>query len=329
MYPRSQSTSAPTNSFLSALPDAEYQRLSPHLKKVSLHQRQVLHEAGSPPGSVYFLTSGIASLTLSSEEGKEMELSIVGDEGILGERAIFAGNGLQIIRCAMITNGSGYKMPPDIFHQEFNRGGVLQQLVLTRLESRIIESSQTALCNQMHTLEQRLCRWLLTFADRLHTEEIPVTQELASQMLGTRRAGVTLAAGVLREAGLIEYSRGRMTILDRAGLEDQVCECYEVIKNATQPSGFEGRQDAGSGRGKDRVQMGNQTPTESTIQSASGTLGTSVPEAGLESTSNSVRLGVSQGHLSTVPILGKASFFLDSWRGGIPGLSFGKNFPVA
>ena len=274
MYQRSQSTSARTNSFLGALPDAEYQRLLPHLKKVSLHQGQVLHEAGSPPQSVYFLSDGIASLTLSSEEGKEMELSIVGDEGILGERAIFAGNGLHLIRFAMITNGSGYKMPPDVFHQEFNRGGVLQQLVLSRLESRILEASQTALCNQLHTLDQRLCRWLLTFADRLHTEEIPVTQELASQMLGVRRAGVTVAAALLRDAGLIEYSRGRLTIVDRAGLEAQVCECYEVIKKATQPWGFEGRLDAGSGRHLDTVQTRNQTPHESTIHAASRTFGT-------------------------------------------------------
>ncbi len=263
MYRRSQSTSAPTNAFLAALPDTEYQRLLPHLKKVSLHQGQVLHEAGSPPQSIYFLSDGIASLTLGSEEGKEMELSIVGDEGILGERAIFAGNGLQLIRCAMITNGSGYQMPPDIFHQEFNRGGVLQKLVLSRLESRIIESSQTALCNQLHTLEQRLCRWLLTFADRLHNEEMAITQELASQMLGVRRAGVTVAAAVLRDAGLIEYSRGHIRIVDRAGLEEKVCECYEVIKKATGPSGFEGRKHAGSGRSPDSVQKGNQTQTAS------------------------------------------------------------------
>lgn len=244
MDQRPQNTSAPTNAFLGALPEAEYQRLSPHLKKVSLHQGQVLHEAGSPPQKVYFLTDGIASLTLSSEEGKEMELSIVGDEGILGERAIFAGNGLHLIRCAMITNGRGYEMPPDIFKKEFNRGGVLQQLVLSRLETRIIEASQTALCNQLHPLEQRLCRWLLTFADRLHNEEMAITQELASQMLGVRRAGVTVAAAVLRDAGLIEYSRGQITIVDRAGLEDRVCECYEVIKKATRASGVSVATDA-------------------------------------------------------------------------------------
>ena len=274
MYKSSQSTSAPTNAFLGALPDVEYQRLSPHLKKVSLHQGQVLHEAGSPPQSVYFLTDGIASLTLGSDEGKEMELSIVGDEGILGERAIFAGNGLQLIRCVMITKGRGYQMPPDIFQQEFNRGGVLQQLVLSRLESRIIEASQTALCNQLHTLDQRLSRWLLTFADRLHTEEMAITQELASQMLGLRRAGVTVAAAGLRDAGLIEYSRGRITILDRAGLEEKVCECYEVIKKATHPWGLKGCKDAGSGRRKDSV------------QAASDSLGTSAPDAGLERTSD-------------------------------------------
>ena len=280
MYQSSQNPSAPTNAFLGALPDAEYQRLSPHLKKVYLRQGQVLHEAGSPPQSVYFLTEGIASLTLSSSEGKEMELSIVGDEGILGERAIFASNGLHLIRCAMITKGSGYQMPPDVFHQEFNRGGVLQQLVLNRLESRIIEASQGALCNQVHTLEQRLCRWLLTFADRLHNEEMAITQELASQMLGVRRAGVTLAAALLRDAGLIEYSRGRIRIVDRAGLEDQVCECYEVIKKATQRLGLEGGLDAGSRRRPNSVQTGNQTQTASTMQSAMqsafGNFGTSV-----------------------------------------------------
>ncbi|HEY9298935.1 MAG TPA: Crp/Fnr family transcriptional regulator [Phormidium sp.] len=237
MHGISQSTSAPPNAFLRALPDAEYQRLSRHLKKVFLHQGQVLHEAGSPPQSVYFLTEGIASLTLSSDDGKEMELSIVGDEGILGERAIFGSNGLQSIRCAMITVGSGYKMPPDVFHQEFNRGGVLQQLVLSRLELRIIEASQTALCNQIHPLEQQLCRWLLTFADRLHNEEMAVTQEFASQMLGVRRSGVTVALALLRDSGLIEYSRGRIRIVDRAGLETKVCECYEAIKKATQLSG--------------------------------------------------------------------------------------------
>lgn len=169
---------------------------------MSLNQGQVLHEAGSPPQSVYFLSDGIASLTLSSDEGKEMELSIVGDEGILGERAIFAGNGLQMIRCAMITNGSGYKLPPDVFQQEFNRGGVLQQLVLSRLELRIIEASQTALCNQIHALDQRLCRWLLTFADRLHTEEIPDEQpeRLIHQAFSplNRREDISLLTGLLR-----------------------------------------------------------------------------------------------------------------------------------
>lgn len=226
-----QSTKDSMNLLLAALPEKEYQRLLPHLKKVSLREGQILHESGMPAQDVYFLDKGVASLSVSSEEGKEVGLSIVGDESVVGERAIFK-EGVFIIRCQMLTAGSGHKMSPEVFHEEFDRGEALHDLVLNRIEARITESAQTALCNQMHTLEQRLSRWLLVFADRVHNEELHITQEHMAYLLGVRRAGVTEAAGGLRDMGLIEYWRGSITILNRAGLEDKACECYQIIKEA-------------------------------------------------------------------------------------------------
>ena len=123
-------------------------------------------------------------------------------------------------------------MPPEVFHKEFERGGVLHDLVLGRMEARITETAQTALCNQMHPIEQRLSRWLLTFADRLHSEELPATQELIADMLGMTRSEISRTAGDLREGDLIDYTRGRLTIVNRAGLKGRACECYQVIKLA-------------------------------------------------------------------------------------------------
>ena len=229
MSKRSQRNS--TNSLLAALPEAEYKRLIPHLKRVSISKGQVLHASDEPAESVYFLEEGVASLSVSTDEGKKLQLSIVGNESVVGERAIFK-HGAFIIKCAMLTEGSGHSMPPAVFHKEFERGGVLHDLVLGRLEARITETAQTALCNQMHPVEQRLSRWLLTFADRLHSEELPTTQELIADMLGVTRSEISRTAGELREGDLIDYARGRLTIINRAGLKDKSCECYEVIKQA-------------------------------------------------------------------------------------------------
>jgi CRP-like cAMP-binding protein len=221
----------PTNSVLTALPDAEYLRIAEHLIEISLKQGEVLHESDTPAQYVYFLDEGVASISVSSEEGKELMLSIVGDEGIVGERAIFK-EGYFIIRCEMLTDGSGRRMLPKAFEEEFNRGETLHQLVLNRMEARTTETAQTALCNQMHSVERRLARWLLTLADRLHAEEMHVTHEHMANMVGVRRAGITNAVGVLREEGLIKSERGTVTILDRARMEAQACECYAIIKEA-------------------------------------------------------------------------------------------------
>jgi CRP-like cAMP-binding protein len=226
---RSQPNS--TNSLLAALPKAEYQRLIPHLKRVSVSKGEVLHASDEPADSVYFLEQGVASLSVSTDEGKKLQLSIVGNESVVGERAIFK-NGVFIIKCAMLTEGSGHSIPPAVFHKEFDRGGVLHDLVLGRMEARITETAQTALCNQMHPIEQRLSRWLLTFADRLHSEVLPTTQELIADMLGVTRSEISRTAGELREVGLIDYSRGRLTVINRSGLKERACECYLVIKNA-------------------------------------------------------------------------------------------------
>jgi CRP-like cAMP-binding protein len=224
-------SSRPRNSLLAALPDEEYRRLSAHLEEVTLERGHVLHEPDTPQQHVYFLESGVASLSVSSGEGKELMLSIVGAEGVVGERAIFKA-GTFIIRCEMLTNGHGHRVPPAVFKAEFKRGERLHQLVLNAMEARITETAQTALCNQMHTLEQRLARWLLTLADRLHGDELQVTQEHVAQMVGVRRASVTDVMEVLREAGLIETGRGTVTILDRTRMEAQACECYTIIKEA-------------------------------------------------------------------------------------------------
>lgn len=221
----------PANSLLAALPEEEYRQLAPHLKAVALKRGEVLHEADTPAQYVYFLDEGVASLSLISEEGKELMLSMAGNESVIGERAIYK-EGHFIVRCEMLTDGSGQRMLPRVFDEEFNRKGMLHQLVLNRIEARMTETAQTALCNQMHAIEKRLARWLLTLSDRLHSEELHVTQEHISDMVGVRRAGITEAAGVLREAGLIEYERGVVRILDRAKLEAQACECYAVIREA-------------------------------------------------------------------------------------------------
>lgn len=226
-----RSEPASTNSLLAALPKAEYRRLIPHLERVSIPKGDVLHASDEPAEYVYFLEEGVASLSVSTDEGKKLQLSIVGNESVVGERAIFK-HGVFIIKCAMLTEGSGHKIPPVVFHKEFERAGVLHDLVLGRMEARITETAQTALCNQMHPIEQRLSRWLLTFADRLHSEELPTTQALIADMLGVTRSEISRTAGVLREGDLIDYTRGRLTIINRVGLKDRACECYQVIKHA-------------------------------------------------------------------------------------------------
>ena len=221
------------NQLLAVLREEEIQRLVPHLKKVDLHQGFVLHESDTPPDSVYFLEEGVAALSVPSPEGIELNLSIVGNESTIGERAIFR-EGSFITRCQMLTNGSGHKLLPDLFKDEFKRGGTLHDFVIGRLETRLTETSQTALCSHMHSIEERLSRWLLNLADRLGSDELQLTQDYIANMLGVHRPGVTIAAIALQDAGLIHYTRGRISIVNRLGLEELTCECYEIIKKGVE-----------------------------------------------------------------------------------------------
>jgi CRP-like cAMP-binding protein len=221
------------NAILSALPEVELRGPTPHLKKVRLKAGEILHEHGERARGVYFPENGIASETLCGREGRSIELAVVGNEGLMGERAVFGQWGLAEVHCEMFTDSDALMMHPDPFREVFRRGGAFQDLVLSRLEARMIEIAQVALCVQYHSVEQRLSRWLLTLAYRSHSNRFRVTHGHISNMLGVRRSTVSELASGLREAGIVDYSRGNITLLDLAELESGTCECYEVIKNAT------------------------------------------------------------------------------------------------
>lgn len=219
------------NLLLAALPDEDYQRLLPHLKPASLQRGEILHQSDSPTNSVYFLDRGVAALSVSNSQGVNIALSIVGIESTVGEGTIFKNN-FFIIRCEMLSDGSGHKMSAKVFEEEFRRGGALHEAILNRLEARITETSQTALCNQTHSALERLSRWLLTFADRSHYEEIFLTQEAIANLLGVNRSTISIASKRLLDKKIIDYKRGCITIIDRAALEKEACECYKTIKQA-------------------------------------------------------------------------------------------------
>jgi CRP-like cAMP-binding protein len=219
----------PKNLILAALPEADYKRLMGLLERTELKAGDILHRSDSPPASVYFLEEGVASLSVSNSAGLALELSIVGNEGTVGERAIFEYD-YFVIQCTMITDGCGYKMSPAAFKKEFYRTETLHDIIINNLEARITETSLTALCNQTHLLEKRLSRWLLTLADRSSHETIVLTHEAISNVLAVSRTSLSQAAEKLQDKGMIRYSRGVITIIDRAQLEKETCECYAAIK---------------------------------------------------------------------------------------------------
>ena len=217
------------NHLLAALPKAEFERLAPHLEPVEMLLGDVLYESGGLLQHVYFPTSAIVSLHYVMENGSSSEIAGVGNEGVLGI-SLFMGGNTTPSRAVVQTGGQGYRLKAQLLAQEFNRGGLMQQLLLRYTQALITQMSQTAACNRHHSLVQQLCRWLLLTLDRMPTNELIMTQELVANMLGVRREGVTEAAGKLQQAGVIRYRRGHITVLQRSGLESQVCECYEVVK---------------------------------------------------------------------------------------------------
>ena len=217
------------NHLLAALLDAEFERLSPHLEPVPLLLGDVLCEPGGKLDYVYFPTTAILSLLYLLENGGSSEIAGVGNEGMLGI-ALFMGGGTTPSRAVVQTGGFAYRLPVRILVEEFKRAGPVMALLLRYTQALLTQMSQTAVCNRHHTVEQQLCRWLLLTLDRLGRNELTMTQELISNMLGVRREGVTEAAGKLQGYGYIAYRRGHITVLDRAGLEQSVCECYGAVK---------------------------------------------------------------------------------------------------
>lgn len=217
------------NHLLAALLDAEFARLAPHLELVPMLLGDVLHESGGKLFYVYFPTTSIISVHYVLENGNSSEIAGVGNEGVLGI-SLFMGGNTTPSRAIVQTGGHGYRLKASLLLEEFNRGGPTQRLLLRYTQALITQMSQTAVCNRHHTVEQQLCRWLLLTLDRMSGNELTMTQELIANMLGVRREGVTEAAGKLQNYGYIRYRRGHITVVNRAGLEDDVCECYDVVK---------------------------------------------------------------------------------------------------
>ena len=227
------SVSAPhlprNNRLLAALPAADYERLLPNLEHVSLELGKVIYESGCQQNYVYFPTSGIVSLLFVMENGSSAEIAVVGNEGLVGI-SLFMGGESTPSRAIVQSAGQGYGLKAVALKTEFVRGGEMQHLLLRYTQALITQMTQTAACNRHHSVEQQLCRWLLLSLDRLPSNELIMTQDLIANMLGVRREGVTEAARHLQAAGMIDYSRGKITVLDRQQLEARVCECYAVVK---------------------------------------------------------------------------------------------------
>ena len=217
------------NHLLAALPAAEFDSLLPHLELVPMPLSEALYESGGRLNHVYFPTTSIVSLLYVMEDGASAEIAVVGNEGVLGI-ALFMGGETTPSRAVVQSAGFGYRLKASVLKFEFNRGGAVMHLLLRYTQALITQMAQTAVCNRHHSVEQQLCRWLLLSLDRLPGNELSMTQELIANMLGVRREGVTEAAGNLQRAGLIRYTRGRITVLDRPNLEKSVCECYAVVK---------------------------------------------------------------------------------------------------
>jgi CRP-like cAMP-binding protein len=222
------------NHLLAALPPEVFERLAPHLELIKMPVGKVLYDTGGQLQHAYFPTTAIVSLHYVLESGASAEIAGVGNEGVVGI-SLFMGGKTTTSLATVQTGGSGYRLKARFLMEEFNRSGgrragVMQNLLLRYTQALMTQMSQTAVCNRHHSVEQQLCRWLLSAIDRLPSNELTITQELIASMLGVRREGITVAAGNLQSAGLISYRRGHITVLDRSGLESLGCECYNVVK---------------------------------------------------------------------------------------------------
>jgi len=220
------------NHLLAALSVEVRQRLFAHLELVPLPLGKVLYESGDTMRHVYFPTDSIISLIYVMESGASAEISVVGNEGLVGI-ALFMGGESTPSRAVVQSGGHAFRLKGPLLKTEFDRHGELLVLMLRYTQALITQMAQTAVCNRHHSIDQQLCRWLLLSLDRLPSNQLTMTQELIANMLGVRREGVTEAAGKLQRQGVIEYSRGHITVLDRHKLEQLSCECYAVVKKET------------------------------------------------------------------------------------------------
>jgi CRP-like cAMP-binding protein len=218
-----------SNHLLAALPEVEWARWMPQLEHVEMTLGDVLYESGTQQTHIYFPTTAIVSLLYVMESGASAEIAVVGNEGAVGI-SLFMGGESTPSRAVVQSAGQGFRLQASIIKGEFNRSGPVMHLLLRYTQALITQMAQTAVCNRHHSLDQQLCRWLLLSMDRLHGDELVMTQELIANMLGVRREGVTDSALKLQSAGLIRYARGRIKVLDRQGLEQRTCECYAVVK---------------------------------------------------------------------------------------------------
>lgn len=217
------------NHLLALLGKNEYERILPQLRPVTLSLGEVLYEAGGRPEYVFFPTGAVISLLYTMEDGATAEVGLTGNDGLVGI-ALFLGGDTTPNRAVVHVAGTAFKMKAKLLQEEFARGESFQRVLLRYTQALITQISQTAICNRLHSVEKRLCRWLLLSHDRVDSDELQMTQEFISNMLGGRRESVTVAAARLQEERLIRYSRGHITILDRRGLEAAACECYRIVK---------------------------------------------------------------------------------------------------
>jgi len=220
------------NHLLAALTSAEHERLTPHLELISLPLGNVLCESGDRLRHAYFPTDSIVSLLYILEDGESAEIAVVGNDGLIGV-ALFMGGETTPSRAIVQSAGYAYRLPGQLLADEFHRSGEWNLLLLRYAQALLTQMAQTAVCNRHHTIDQQLCRWLLQSLDRVPSSTLTMTHELIANMLGVRREGVTEAASRLQDLGVIDYSRGKIKVLDRPKLEQLCCECYTVVKKET------------------------------------------------------------------------------------------------
>lgn len=219
-----------SNRLLAALPEEDYKRLSANWEPVFLEFKQQLYERDAPIPYVYFPLNGVCSLLIMMPDGQTVEVGTVGNEGMVGIPVFLGAQTIPGVAIAQIP-GEAIRIPSEVFRREVAAGGVLRDVLNSYTEALFTLVAQTAACNRLHTIEQRCARWLLMTQDRTRTEQFPLTQEFLADMLGVRRASVSEVASHLHEQGLINYSRGVITVINRQGLEKASCECHWIVKN--------------------------------------------------------------------------------------------------